>query len=157
MLTNLDHAVVQRVLDDAAADGGVPGIVAEIRDGDRRWFGAAGVADVDTGRERLAEDQFRVGSITKAFTATVVLKLVAERRLRLDDTVEHWLPGLVRGNGNDGSRITIRHLLNQTSGLVSPDFDDEERLNQLVGQPYLQHRFDRWRPEQLVQISLTAL
>ena len=154
MLTNLDHAAVQQVLDDAVADGGVPGIVAEVRDGDHRWFGAAGLADVDSGRERLPQDQFRIGSITKAFTAAVVLKLVAEHRLRLDDTVEHWLPGLVRGNGNDGSKITIRHLLNQTSGLVSYDYDDQERLDQIVGPPYLQHRFDRWRPEQLIQITL---
>ena len=43
------------------------------------------------------DDRFRVGSSTKSFVATVVLQLVGERRLSLDDTVEHWLPGLVPG------------------------------------------------------------
>ncbi|MFF7205650.1 serine hydrolase [Streptomyces sp. NPDC008141] len=49
--------------------------------------------------------------MTKTFVATVVLQLVAEGRLSLDDTVERRLPGVVSGNGNDGSRITVRNLL----------------------------------------------
>ena len=57
--------------------------------------------------------RFRAGSITKTFVATVVLQLVDEGRLRLDDTVERWLPGVVP----DGDRITVRQLLNHTSGL----------------------------------------
>ncbi|MFE2971186.1 serine hydrolase [Streptomyces sp. NPDC059340] len=66
---------------------------------------------------------FRTASTTKAFVATVVLQLAAERQLSLNDTVKHWLPGMVsgngngNGNGNDGSRVTVRDLLRQTSGL----------------------------------------
>ncbi|MFC9249570.1 serine hydrolase domain-containing protein [Streptomyces sp. NPDC057136] len=63
------------------------------------------------------EDRFRAGSITKTFVATVVLQLAAEGRLRLSDPVERYLPGLIRGHGNDGRRITLRSLLNHTSGL----------------------------------------
>ncbi|MER6417453.1 serine hydrolase domain-containing protein [Streptomyces sp. NPDC001137] len=62
-------------------------------------------------------DRFRAGSITKTFIATVVLQLAAEHRLSLSDTVERHLPGLVRGAGNDGRRITLRALLTHTSGL----------------------------------------
>ncbi|MFJ1837282.1 serine hydrolase domain-containing protein [Streptomyces sp. NPDC088175] len=62
-------------------------------------------------------DRFRAGSVTKTFVATVVLQLVGERRLRLSDTVERLLPGLVHGNGNNGRRITLRALLGHTSGL----------------------------------------
>jgi D-alanyl-D-alanine carboxypeptidase len=62
-------------------------------------------------------DRFRAGSVTKPFVATVVLQLARERRLHLTDTVERLLPGLVRGNGNDGRRITLRTLLSHSSGL----------------------------------------
>lgn len=70
-----------------------------------------------TGPNVRRADRFRAGSITKTFVATVVLQLFRERRLRLTDTVERLLPGLVHGNGNAGRRITLRALLSQTSGL----------------------------------------
>ena len=62
-------------------------------------------------------DHFRAGSITKTFVATVVLQLAAEHRLTLSDTVEEHLPGVVRGQGNDGRAVTLRALLQHTSGL----------------------------------------
>lgn len=144
---------IQNALDQAVTDG-LPGIVAEVRDGERRWFGTAGVADIETGRKRTRDEQFHVGSLTKAFTATVVFKLVDEHRLRLDDTVEQWLPGIVQGNGNDGSKITVRHLLRQTSGLVNYAFDDKDMMDRYVSTDYLTHRFDRWTPEELVKIGM---
>lgn len=58
-------------------------------------------------------DQVRVGSITKSMVATVLLQLVGERRLQLDDSIEDWLPGVVP----NGEAITLRMLLNHTSGL----------------------------------------
>ncbi|MFI8001998.1 serine hydrolase domain-containing protein [Streptomyces sp. NPDC086010] len=64
-----------------------------------------------------ASDRFRAGSITKSFLATVVLQLAAEGALRLDDSVEDHLPGVVRGHGNAGDLITLRDLLTHTSGL----------------------------------------
>ncbi|CAM5443030.1 serine hydrolase domain-containing protein [Streptomyces atroolivaceus] len=64
-----------------------------------------------------AADHFRAGSITKTFVATVVLQLVREGRLRLEDGVDAYLPGVVRGHGHDGSAITLRALLTHTSGL----------------------------------------
>ncbi|MER5215079.1 serine hydrolase domain-containing protein [Streptomyces sp. NPDC002838] len=62
-------------------------------------------------------DRFRAGSITKTFVATVVLQLAAEHRLKLSDTVEQHLPGLVRGAGDEGRALTLRALLTHTSGL----------------------------------------
>lgn len=113
------HAQIQRALDDAVSDGGGPGIVAELRDGHRDpWFGTAGTADMTTGRRRQPGEHFRIGSFTKAFTGTVVLQIAAEGELTLDDTVAMWLPGVVEEHlGADGTRITIRQLLNHTSGL----------------------------------------
>ena len=60
--------------------------------------------------------RFRVGSITKTFVAALVLSLVEDGLIRLDHPVERWLPGVVPGGGT----ITVRHLLNHTSGL--PDY-----------------------------------
>ncbi|MFE4450459.1 serine hydrolase domain-containing protein [Streptomyces sp. NPDC056796] len=67
-----------------------------------------------------ADDHFRAGSVTKTFVAAVVLQLAQEGGLRLEDSVEDHLPGLVRGNGYDGSAVTLRALLTHTSGL--PDY-----------------------------------
>ncbi|MEU9207460.1 serine hydrolase domain-containing protein [Streptomyces sp. NPDC048415] len=70
-----------------------------------------------TGPGIARSDHFRAGSITKTFLATVVLQLAAEDRLSLSDSVEDHLPGLIRGAGNDGRRLTLRALLTHTSGL----------------------------------------
>ncbi|GAA1023331.1 D-alanyl-D-alanine carboxypeptidase [Acrocarpospora pleiomorpha] len=139
-----DRGKVQRVLGKAVTEGDVPGILAEIRDHHRRWFGSAGVADTAIGSKRRASHRFRIGSATKAFVATVMLQLVAERKVGLDDTVEKWLPGLVHGNGHDGAAVTIRQLLNHTSGI----FDylrDQGAVNQ----------YPNPSPQQLVQIAMT--
>jgi D-alanyl-D-alanine carboxypeptidase len=146
---------VRRVLDQAVSDGGVPGVIADIRDAQGAWFGTAGVADTATGGERHQDDRFRIGSITKAFTSTVVLKLAAEGRLSLDDTVDKWLPGLVGGNGNDGAKITIRQLLNQTSGLFNYSLS-ERLMPQYVGPAFLEHRFDDHSPEELVREAMAS-
>ncbi|WP_257152595.1 serine hydrolase, partial [Bacillus sp. AFS059628] len=71
--------------------------------------------------------RFRIGSVTKTFIATVLLQLSGENRLNLDDSIEKWLPGVIQGNGYDGNQITIRQILNHTSGIAdymnSKDFD----------------------------------
>lgn len=137
---------VQRVLDQAVADG-APGIAAEVRDGHERWYGSAGAADTETGRQREPQERFRIGSATKAFTAAVVLQLVGEGRLSLDDTVEKWLPGLVQNT------ITIRQLLNHTSGIFNYG-NDPEFFKLGMGDAWFEHRYDVHTPEELVKIGL---
>ncbi|MEV0091244.1 serine hydrolase domain-containing protein [Streptomyces sp. NPDC050738] len=151
--TGSGNAAVQRALDDAVSAGGAPGILAEVQSGSTGWFGSAGLGDTATGRKRLASDRFRIGSTTKTFTATVLLQLVGEGRLGLNDTVEKWLPGVVRGNGHDGSKITVRQLLNHTSGIYNYT-NDQGVVDKLVGPGFLEHRFDSFQPKQLVQIAM---
>ncbi|MFE5298606.1 serine hydrolase domain-containing protein [Streptomyces sp. NPDC056632] len=138
------HATTQRALDKAVAEG-VPGAVAQARDGKARWTGTAG--------ERKGGDRFRVGSITKTFTATVLLQLQAEGRIDLDDPVDTWLPGVVRGHGHDGRRITVRQLLNHTSGIYSYT-EDPAFQEKVFGPGFLQHRYDTWTPKQLVSVAM---
>ncbi|HYH89112.1 MAG TPA: serine hydrolase domain-containing protein [Solirubrobacteraceae bacterium] len=94
---------------DRVVAAGAPGVVALA--GGRS--SAAGVADERTGRPLRAGDTVRIGSVTKSFTAVVALQLVGEGRLGLDDTVERGLPGVLPY----GDRITLRHLLDHTSGV----------------------------------------
>lgn len=116
---SLPPAGVQEALEQAVADG-FPGAVAYVRHGSRESRAAAGLADKATGERARPGHRFRIASNTKAFVATVLLQLQGEGRLSLDDSVETWLPGVVRGNGNDGSAITVRQLLNHTSGIYDP-------------------------------------
>ncbi|MGY3336350.1 D-alanyl-D-alanine carboxypeptidase [Streptomyces filamentosus] len=138
-----DHAATLAAL-RANVDAGVPGAVAQARIDGRSWTGTAG--------ERGGDDRFRVGSITKTFTATVLLQLQAEGRIDLDDPVEKWLPGLVRGNGHDGRKITVRQLLNHTSGVYSYT-EDPAFQEKVFGPGFLEHRYDTWNPRDLVAVA----
>ncbi|MFI7319362.1 serine hydrolase domain-containing protein [Streptomyces venezuelae] len=104
---------------DAIRATGASGVLAEVQDARGRTTARAGVSDLDAPAKGPVPwgAYYRIGSDTKTYTATVVLQLVGEGRLKLTDTVERLLPGAVRGHGNDGRRITVTNLLRQTSGL----------------------------------------
>ncbi|AIK35279.1 beta-lactamase family protein (plasmid) [Bacillus pseudomycoides] len=97
---------------------GFPGILAKTSEGGKTWGYAAGVANLITKKPMKTDFHFRIASVTKTFTATVVLQLAAENRLNLDDSIEKWLPGVIQGNGYDAKQITIRQILNHTSGIA---------------------------------------
>ncbi|MCX5066853.1 beta-lactamase family protein [Micromonospora lupini] len=134
---------VQRHLDRLVSEDGFPGVLASVRGADGR------VRDYTAGPVPR-DGQVRIGSNTKTFTAVVVLQLVGEGRIDLDATVEHYLPGVVRGNGNDGSAITVRQLLQQTSGLS--DYDDVlfTKPQDLVDKSH-----SYYQPRRLVDAALT--
>ncbi|WP_144524815.1 serine hydrolase [Bacillus sp. DE0042] len=97
---------------------GFPGILAKTSEGGKTWSYAAGVANMSSKKPMKTDFRFRIGSVTKTFTATVVLQLAEENRLNLDDSIKKWLPGVIQGNGYDDKQITIRQLLNHTSGIA---------------------------------------
>ncbi|MFG3054182.1 serine hydrolase domain-containing protein [Kitasatospora sp. NPDC048239] len=114
---------VQRSLNALVRDDGSPAALASVQDrGGRTRTYTAGVGDLATGAPVPVDGQVRIGSNTKTFVAVVVLQLVAERKVDLDAFVDTYLPGLVRGDGIDGRRITVRELLQHTSGL--PNYSD---------------------------------
>jgi D-alanyl-D-alanine carboxypeptidase len=134
---------------DAIHALGVAGVQARVvTAGGRHLVATSGVADRTTGRPVPPHGRFRIASTRKAFAATVALQLAAERRLSLDDTVERWLPGLVRGNGNDGRRITVRHLLQNSSGL------HDDLPGYRTPEEYLQQRYDVHTREELLARAL---
>jgi D-alanyl-D-alanine carboxypeptidase len=148
------HDATRRAV-EAAVEDGVPGVTATARDGRGTWSTVAGVGDLRTGEPRSAQDRYRVGSITKTFVATVLLQLEAEDRLSLDDTVDQWLPGLVAGHGHDGGRITLRQLLNHTSGVYDYTSDEGFVRDHFLKDGFFEHRYDTVTPRELVAIAMT--
>jgi D-alanyl-D-alanine carboxypeptidase len=142
---------LQRDLDAIAATG-VPGVLAEVRTGSRVLRGTSGVANLDTRAPVNASGYFRIGSNTKTFVSVVLLQLVAEHRLSLDDTVARWLPGVVHGNGNDGNKITVRELLQHTSGLHNYTHDLQEQITS--PEAYKKLEFEQFSRQELLDIAL---
>jgi D-alanyl-D-alanine carboxypeptidase len=144
-----DPATLQQLVDGIVA-AGAPGAAALVRTGQATWQGASGLGDLRTRQPPRSTDRFRIGSVTKSFVATVVLQLVAEGRLRLDHSLQRWLPGVVPG----GERITIRQLLNHTSGLYNYTDDLLQPLTAKPARQALQQMAARnFQPQELMAIA----
>ncbi|MGP4022494.1 serine hydrolase domain-containing protein [Actinomadura sp. 3N407] len=140
---------LQRSLDGIVSAGAV-GVQAEAIGKHRTWRGTSGTARLKGGRPVPRQGLFRIGSTTKTFTATVVMQLVAENKVGLDDPVERYLPALVP----NGENITVRQLLNHTSGIREYLEDSEEFP--LEGQDFLDRmRFTDYAPRTLAQIGVS--
>ena len=143
--TNIEAAGLQKDV-DALVAAGAPGVILLVRDGNRTVRFSAGLGNVARKTPMRANDHFKIASLTKSYTAAVVLQLVGEGKLGLDDSVEQRLPGLVP----NGNKITIRRLLNHTSGLA--DFE----VNPRYLKPYLSGNFGYyWAPRQLVEMGVS--
>ncbi|MFD7657111.1 serine hydrolase domain-containing protein [Actinosynnema sp. NPDC059797] len=139
----VDREVVQRALDEMAATG-AQGTQFRVVDGRREFTARSGTARVGSPRPVPVDGRFRIGSITKTFVSTVVLQLVGEGRVELDAPVSRYLPGLLP----DGDRITVRHVLQHTSGL----YNYTEALP-LDPAEFESIRYKTWTPAELVALS----
>jgi D-alanyl-D-alanine carboxypeptidase len=139
---------------------GMPGVFAEVRDRDQVWRGAAGVADVSTGRPVTPDMRHRVGSISKTFTAAAVLQVVDSGQIGLDTSIGHYLPRLVPGER--GNAITVRMLINHTSGLAEylpyayPSLKPFPRLADTTPQSLDDHRFTKFHRTELIEMGVRA-
>ncbi|QIS02162.1 serine hydrolase [Nocardia brasiliensis] len=135
---------------DAIVAVGTTGVQARVVDTEASTdrFAVGGRADIDVTEPVSPEGYFRIGSLTKTMVATVVLMLVGEGRLGLDDPVQRWLPDMLYGNGYDGNRITIRHLLQHTSGL------HDAPLDMRTAEDYQRLRYQARTPQQAVAAAL---
>ena len=107
---------LQRVLDGLVSGPRrlAPGATASVSGPNGTWSGAAGLAATSPAVPMPVDARMRLESVSKIYTAALIELLAQDGKLRVDDTVERWQPGLLP----DGDRITIRHLLTMTSGLI---------------------------------------
>ncbi|MFD4336522.1 serine hydrolase domain-containing protein [Streptomyces anulatus] len=113
-----DHPATLAALKAFQAEAG-PGAAVHAGDADSTWTLSVGTGTIDTDRSIQPDEHPRIGSQTKTFTAAVVLQLIDEGKVSLDAPIADYLPGVVTGNGYGGTRITVRHLLQQTSGFAA--------------------------------------
>ena len=114
-------AVVPELLEEIAPDD-APGIaVLVVRDGKVLFSKGFGIADLSHNVPITTTTKFRIGSVTKQFTAAAILKLQEEGRLNVSDKLSKFIPDYPRGD-----EVTVHHLLTHTSGIKSftskPDF-----------------------------------
>lgn len=102
----------------SAAENDLHGVIRVEENGALLFHGAYGQANRAFAAPTMDDTRFRIASITKLFTAVLILQLQDEGRLSIDDTVDRHLPDLP---GEAGARVTLRQLLNHTSGLTQLD------------------------------------
>jgi D-alanyl-D-alanine carboxypeptidase len=121
----------------------IPGAIIFVDDpGQGSWTTAMGIGNLASSEPMQVNNYMRIGSITKTFTATVILQLVDQHKLGPDDPVSTYQPEVP-----NGKNITIRELLNMTGGLYS--YTDDEGFQQaLLADPY-----KMWQPEELLAVA----
>ncbi|AYF76440.1 class A beta-lactamase-related serine hydrolase [Nocardia yunnanensis] len=114
---------------DALVRSGSPGAIATVTEHGQTVTLTAGVGDRGSGAPipMAPPQQVRVGSISKTFAAALLMQLVSEGKLRLDEPVDTYLPGLLTGDGVDGRAITVRQILQHRSGL--PELSDDPEVD----------------------------
>jgi D-alanyl-D-alanine carboxypeptidase len=144
----LDAGLQRRIeeqVEEVMADNGIPGAIVAVEiPGEGSWVAALGLSDVEGDGPMDTSLLFRIGSISKTFTATAVLQLVDEGRLGLDTTlVELGTQPAVPG----GNEISVRRLLNHTSGLF--DYTKDRSFQEAQGEDLLR----KWSPGEMVAIA----
>jgi D-alanyl-D-alanine carboxypeptidase len=135
---------LQRIARSLVA-AGAPGAIVYVRTPNGVRSATAGFARLHPRVPMRAVVHYRIASVTKTFVATVVLQLAGQGKVSLDDPVERWLPGLVP----NGAAITVRMLLNHTSGLYDIA-DDPALLAEFAQNPTRQ-----WTPREVLRFALS--
>ena len=116
-----EHLALDQIVASRVGGQMVPGAVAGVAiPGRGSWVSAQGIADLRNAAPIRVEDHFRIASVSKTFTATVILQLVDDGTLSLDDTLEPYVSGIP-----NGSAITIRQVLQMTAGIFDYSLDEQ--------------------------------
>lgn len=137
---------LQGILDRAvrASDATYPGVALYVhRAGHPAWAGAAGVANVSSGRPMRPGDRFRAGSIMKPLVAAATLQLVEAGKFALDDPLPAVLPARVTARFPEADHITVRMLLDHTSGIA--EYSDDAFDGEVLADPRR-----RWTVDELL-------
>ena len=135
----------QSRLDELVEGGTASAALLRVTDDGRTWRGVAGTARLDSPGRPDRDGYFRIGSVTKTFVATVVAQLVDEKRFDWDDPIDDLLPGVVPA----GEAVTVRHLLNHTSGLYDYMHEEGYSTNRWRGDA----RFDHHESSELLDVA----
>jgi D-alanyl-D-alanine carboxypeptidase len=133
---------LETVLKEAMTASGSPGAIAGVWKGNFVWRAARGLADVRAGTPMQTSQVWRIGSVTKTFTATAVLRLIDQGKLSLDDRLSRFRPDFPRAD-----RITVRQLLQHSSGIFSWDEDDATRA------AIYRHPDREWTTETMIRLA----
>lgn len=102
----------------------IPGVSYGLRWRGHDYVGGLGITNLDDPRPVDADTVFRVGSTTKTFTGTAVMRLVERGKIDLDRTVRSYLPGFRTADETASRRVTVRQILNHSAGWVGDFFLD---------------------------------
>jgi D-alanyl-D-alanine carboxypeptidase len=130
---------------DKYVNKGLPGIVVLIRDGEGRWIGSAGQADLSENTPMQLCQVSKVASITKPFIATLIFQLVEDSVIKLDEKAGQWVKSGILARVNNGGAITIRQLLNHSSGVYDVVSDQDFYLS-VLNEPRKE-----WKSEELLE------
>ncbi len=115
-------ARLQAFIDNEVQTTGIPGIQIGISTPQWTWNSAAGNASEITGEPAKPGMRFLIASVSKAFTSVAIQKLAEEGKLSLEDKIDLWLPANLVEQIPNGHNITVRQLLDHTSGIA--DYDE---------------------------------
>ncbi|MCP4362970.1 MAG: beta-lactamase family protein [Chloroflexi bacterium] len=137
------YDALSQVMDEQVADDG-PGVVLLVRNGriGEQIF-AGGLSDWEEPTAARTVNHFRIGGLTKTFISTLVIQMVTEGKLSLDDTLAQHLPDTA-AHIPHSEQITIRQLLNMTSGIV--DYRDNPAFWEAV----LTQEKRGWQPDEVI-------
>ncbi|HNV27599.1 MAG TPA: serine hydrolase domain-containing protein [Cyclobacteriaceae bacterium] len=125
----------QKALDDYRDNSNSPGsIMLVYKPTEDVWIGNSGKSNLEHNKSILTTSQFRTGSVTKMFTAVVILKLVEQGRLSLEDKLSDLLPS-VNGKIPQAEKITVRHLLAHLSGIIDPPNESLRYQADIINNP----------------------
>jgi D-alanyl-D-alanine carboxypeptidase len=137
------NADLDAALKKSFRESDAPGVVAAVQTPEYTWIRALGVADRASKEPMTPEVHHRIGSVTKTFTATLLLKAEAEGLLSLDDTIDQYIKGVPNGD-----KITLRQMADMTSGIASYTEDKQ------WGEEWSSDPERVWKPEELAQVGI---
>lgn len=135
---------LQSIVNEAVTEGSVPGAILGVRSGNKIWVGVAGETDTASRTPMTPGMQVRLASVTKTFTAVLIMSLVEDGILSIEDTVETHLPGLVP----QGNKMTLKMLLNHSAG-VADHTANKEFWSTVYAQPTRQ-----WNNQDILFMSM---
>ncbi|MEM7717398.1 MAG: serine hydrolase domain-containing protein [Cyanobacteria bacterium P01_A01_bin.68] len=142
----LKNSQLQTVLDEAVEDLDIPGVVMYISGTQGTWIGASGYSDLESETLMQPDDKLALASASKTFVGVAVLKLVEQGQLKLDESIDNYLPKDISRNIRYSNEITVRQLLNHSSGII--DYLDDNFAEITEGRS----RSQPWKAREVIKL-----